>query len=125
MTIPGLARITLTVALAALVAGCGGSNPGRPIGRTLEVLPTDGALTDATRFYRTMGLASAHSPVSFVGKVAYFASPTPDTAIMLVSVSIPTRSLGFAREGDVYRAQYGVQLKLSRGAEEVQRIEAT
>ena len=125
MIIPGLTRPLLAAALVAFVAGCGGSNPGRAPGRTLEVLPTDGALTDATRFYRAMGLASAHSPVSFVGKVAYFASPTPDTAIMLVSVSIPTRSLNFARESDVYRAQYGVQLRLTRGAEEVQRIEAT
>lgn len=125
MTIPGLARPILAAALVAFIPGCGGSNPGRPTGRTPEVLPTDGALTDATRFYRAMGLASAHSPVSFVGKVAFFASPTPDTAIALVSVSIPTRSLNFAREGDVYRAQYGVQLRLTRGAEEVQRIEAT
>lgn len=125
MTNPRLARPMLAAALVALVAGCGGSNPGRAPGRTLEVLPTDGALTDATRFYRAMGLASAHSPVSFVGKVAYFASSTPDTAITLVSVSIPTRSLNFSREGGVYRAQYGVQLRLTRGAEEVQRIEAT
>lgn len=125
MTIPGLARPLLAAALVAFVAACGGSNPGRTTARTLEVLPTDGALTDATRFYRAMGLASAHTPVSFVGKVAYFASATPDTAIMLVSVSIPTRSLNFTREGDVYRAQYAVQLRLTRGAEEVQRIEAT
>ena len=125
MTIPGLVRPLLAAAVVALVAGCGGSNPGRATGRTLEVLPTDGALTDATRFYRAMGLASAHTPVSFVGKVAYFASPTPDTAIVLVSVSIPTRSLNFARDGDASRAQYGVPLRLTRGAEEVQRIEAT
>ena len=125
MTNPRLARPMLAAALVAFVAGCGGSSPGPAPGRIPEVLPTNGALTDATRFYRAMGLASAHTPVSFVGKVAYFASPTPDTAIMLVSVSIPTRSLNFSREGDVYRAQYGVQLRLTRGAEEVQRIEAT
>lgn len=123
-TIPGPFRPLLLAGLAVAMA-CGGSNPGRAPGRTLEVLPTDGALTDATRFYRAMGLASAHTPVSFVGKVAYFASPNPDTTIMLVSVSIPTRSLAFAREGDVYRSQYAVQLRLNRAGAEVQRVDAS
>lgn len=123
-TIPGPFRPLLLAGLAVAMA-CGGSNPGRAPGRTLEVLPTDGALTDATRFYRAMGLASAHAPVSFVGKVAYFASPNPDTTIMLVSVSIPTRSLTFAREGDVYRSQYAVQLRLNRAGTEVQRVDAS
>lgn len=123
-TIPGLFRLLLVAGLPVTLA-CGGSNPGRAPGRALEVLPTDGALTDATRFYRAMGLASAHTPVSFVGKVAYFASPNPDTTIMLVSVSIPTRSLTFAREGDVYRSQYAVQLRLNRAGAEVQRVDAS
>lgn len=123
-TITGTFRILLGAGLAAALA-CGGSNPGRRPGEAFEVLPTDGALTDATRFYRAMGLASAHAPVSFVGKVSYFASPNPDTTIMLVSLSIPTRSLTFARDGDVYRAQYGVQLRFNRGGAEVDRLEMT
>lgn len=122
-TISGLFRPLLLGGLAATLFGCGGSNPGLTTSRTLEVLPTDGALTDATRFYRAMGLASAHAPVSFVGKVSFLASPSPDTTIALVSVSIPTRSLTFAREGNVYRAQYAVQLRLNRGGAEVQRID--
>ncbi|MEX1186254.1 MAG: GWxTD domain-containing protein [Gemmatimonadaceae bacterium] len=124
-TITGLFRPLLLAALAAAFSGCAGSKPGLTTSRTLEVLPTDGALTDATRFYRAMGLASAHMPVSFVGKVSFFASPSPDTTIALVSVSIPTRSLTFAREGDVYRAQYAVQLRLNQAGGEVQRIDAS
>lgn len=124
-TFPGPFRSLLAVSLATVVAGCGGTNPGRAADRSLEVLPTDGALTDATRFYRTMGLASAHAPVSFVGKVAYFASPYPDTTIALVTISIPTRSLTFTRDSDIYRAQYGVQLRLTRAGTEMQRVDAT
>lgn len=118
-------RSVLAAGLAAAVIGCGGSNPGRNPTRALEVMPTDGALTDATRFYRAMGLASAYSPVSFVGKLAFFASPAPDTTVMLVSVSIPTRSLTFTREGDVYRAEYSVQLRLDRAGGDEQRVDAT
>lgn len=124
-TVSGLFRPLLLAGFTALLAGCGGSAPGRAPSRSLEVLPTDGALTDATRFYRAMGLASAHAPVSFVGKAAFFASPSPDTTVMLVSVSIPTRSLTFAREADVYRAQYSVQLRLNRAGTEVQRVDAS
>jgi GWxTD domain-containing protein len=124
-TITRFFRPLLLAGLAAAFSGCGRSNPGLTTSRTLEVLPTDGALTDATRFYRAMGLASAHTPVSFVGKVSFFASPSPDTTIALVSVSIPTRSLTFAREGDIYRAQYAVQLRLNQAGVEVQRMDAS
>ncbi|MGI8619498.1 MAG: GWxTD domain-containing protein [Gemmatimonadaceae bacterium] len=122
-TVPGSFRPLLLAGLVAALA-CGGSIPSRAPGRTLEVLPTDGALTDATRFYRAMGLASAHAPVSFVGKASYFASPTPDTTLVLVSVSIPTRSLTFSRENDVYRASYTVQLRVVQGGAELQRVDA-
>lgn len=124
-TIPGLFRPLLVVALAVSFSGCGRSTPGQPGSRSLEVLPTDGSLTDATRFYRAMGLASAHTPVSFVGKVTFFASPTPDTTLALVSLSVPTRSLTFAREANLYRAQYSVQLRLLQGGNEVQRVDAS
>lgn len=124
-TIPGLFRPLFIAGLAATLAGCGGSASGRSATRPFEVMPTDGALTDATRFYRAMGLASAHAPVSFVGKLAFFAGSTPDSTVMLVSVSVPTRSLTFTREGDVYRAQYSVQLRLDRTGAGERRIEAT
>lgn len=123
-TMPGLFRLLPAAAFAMGAIACGGSNPARDPSRGLDVLTTDGVLTDATRFYRSMGLASAHTPVSFVGKVSYFASPTPDTTLMLVSVSIPTRALTFAREADAYRASYTVQLRLSQGGAEVQRVDA-
>lgn len=117
-------RPLLLAALAATLSACSGASAGRTGSGALQVLPTDGVLTDATRFYRAMGLASAHTPLSFVGKVSYFASPTPDTTLMLISVSVPTRSLTFAREGDVYRGQYGVQIRINRGGTEVQRVDA-
>lgn len=122
-TLRPLLAASLAASLVATLA-CGGTNPGRAPGRAIEVLPTDGALTDATRFYRAMGLASAHSPVSFVGKASFFASPTADTTIVLVSVSIPTRALTFSRDADVYRASYTVQLRMVQGGTEVQRVDA-
>lgn len=125
MTSQQLFRALLLAGVAFSATACAGSNPAGSRRRPLEVLPTDGALADATRFYRAMGLASAHSPISFVAKPSFLASPNPDTTMMLVSVSVPTRSLTFAREGDVYRAQYAVQLRVQRGGIEVDRLEVS
>jgi len=124
-SISGLFRPLLLAAIAVGFYGCGQSNPARTGGRAPEVLPTDGALTDATRFYRAMGLASSHVPLSFVGKVSFFASPSPDTTLALVALSVPTRSLTFVREANLYRAQYSVQLRLMQGGTEVQRVDAS
>jgi len=53
--------------------------------------------------------------LSFVGKVSAFASRSPDTTLVLASISIPNRALTFTREGDRYRAPYEVKLALNRG----------
>jgi hypothetical protein len=43
---------------------------------------------------------------------------------VLVSISVPNRSLTFTREGDRYRAPYEVKLSLNRGDIEVANIDA-
>lgn len=77
---------------------------------------------DPTTVYHQMGLIATGSPLSFVGKIAYFASSSPDTTIMLASVSIPNRALSFVREGDSYRAPYEVHLILTQGTTQVAAV---
>jgi GWxTD domain-containing protein len=69
-----------------------------------------------------MGLIATGSPLSFVGKIAYFASSSPDTTVMLASVSIPNKALSFVRDGDSYRAPYEVHLTLTQGARQVATV---
>jgi len=69
-----------------------------------------------------MGLIATGSPLSFVGKIAYFASSSPDTTVMLASVSIPNKALSFVRDGDSYRAPYEVHLMLAQGANQVAAV---
>jgi GWxTD domain-containing protein len=57
-----------------------------------------------------------------VGKIAYFASSSPDTTVMLASVSIPNKALSFVREGDSYRAPYEVHLVLTQGTTQVAAV---
>jgi GWxTD domain-containing protein len=70
-----------------------------------------------------MGLIATGSPLSYVGKIAYFATATPDTTMMLAGISIPNRMLSFVRDGDTYRAPYEVRLRLTRGPDEIKTVE--
>ncbi|MEP6550478.1 MAG: GWxTD domain-containing protein [Gemmatimonadales bacterium] len=79
---------------------------------------------DVSDLYRQIGLLAAPAPVSFVGKVSSFASASPDTTLVLVSISIPNRALTFTREGDRYRAPYEVKVTLNRGDVEAATINA-
>src|SRR2546423_4508749 len=88
-----------------------------------RVLPAAGApAPDVSDFYRQIGLLAAPGPVSFVGKISSFASASPDTTLVLASLSIPNRALTFAREGDRYRAPYEVKITLNRADSEVANI---
>jgi GWxTD domain-containing protein len=77
---------------------------------------------DPTAVYHQMGLIATGSPLSFVGKIAYFATPSIDATLILASVSIPNRSLSFVREGDSYRAPYEVHLILSQSGNQVAAV---
>ena len=79
---------------------------------------------DASLVYNQMGLIATGSPLSYVGKIAYFASRSPDTTMLLTSISIPNRMLSFVRDGDSYRAPYEVRVKLSQGNTEIKSIDA-
>ena len=77
---------------------------------------------DPTAVYHQMGLIATSSPLAFVGKIAYFATSSPDTTLMLASVSIPNRSLSFVRDGDSYRAPYEVHVAVSQSGTAVAEI---
>jgi GWxTD domain-containing protein len=90
-----------------------------------RVLPPAGAPTpDGSELYHQLGLIASPNPVAFVGKVSAFATASPDTTLVLVSISLPNRALSFTREGDRYRAPYEVNLALNRGDVEAARINA-
>lgn len=109
-------RVKLSIFPFVFVAGaaaCGAPpSVSAPRDRGLPVAVT---LGNANEFYKQMGLLASPPPVSLVGKTTYYATRTPDTTLVLVSVSLPNRALTFAREGDRYSAPYEVHLRLNRG----------
>ena len=105
--------------------GCSRVQPATSTGSTPVSLPSGIVQAqDPSAIYNQMGLIATGAPLSYVGKIAYFASRNPDTTMMLSSVSIPNRMLSFVRDGDTYRAPYEIKLTLKKGGAEVKSIEA-
>ena len=111
------------------LAACAGGGPRTPVGGGAAeppapaAAPPGAAQPDASQLYRQMGLLADGGDVPFVGSISYLASPTPDSTLMMLTLSVPSRGLTFAREGDRYRASYSVRAELRRGADTVGRIE--
>jgi GWxTD domain-containing protein len=112
---PALVGITL------LLNACAHPQAGQQIVAATSSVESQ-APQDPTAVYHQMGLIATGSPLSFVGKIAYFATTSADTTLLLASVSIPNRSLSFVREGDSYRAPYEVHLILSQSGNQVAAV---
>jgi GWxTD domain-containing protein len=113
---PGL--LLLGSALACSSATTGGKARPNP-----RALPAEGSTaSDVSDIYRQIGLLAAPNPLAFVGRLSSFATASPDTTLVLASISIPNRALTFTREGDRYRAPYEVKLALARNGSEAANI---
>src|SRR5215210_434718 len=113
------------VALGIVVIACS-STVTRPTAETnLPVLqPPGDSPSDVSELYRQIGLLATPSPLAFVGKISLFATGRPDTALVLVSISVPNRALTFTREGDRYRAPYEVKITMNLGDVEAAAVNA-
>ncbi len=76
------------------------------------------------QLYRDLGLIAAAGPIPFVGRVAFLPDGSADSTLVMISVSLPSRSLSFARDGESYSATYNVRLELRRGATLVRQIDS-
>jgi GWxTD domain-containing protein len=72
-----------------------------------------GGVAEFATIYDKMGLAASGPPLFFVGDVAYFATPSPDTTLVVVGLSLPNKGLVFKRDSGGYSASYAVDLLLS------------
>lgn len=122
-----VSRSLLRLCLGTVVlVGCRTSQPrpATPGGLPAPAVGNAETGRDPSSVYNQMGLIATGSPLPYVGKIAYFASNSPDTTLVLASVSIPNRVLSFVRDGDTYRAPYEIRLKLSQGTTEIKTVDA-
>lgn len=81
--------------------------------------------SDVVDLYRRLGLLATAGETPFVGSLAFLGTRSTDSTLMVVTVSIPNRSLRFSREGDRYRSGYAVTLDVKRGSETVRTIKGS
>jgi len=109
---------SIPAGLVLLLVSCARPRAEQSIVAATSSVETQAAL-DPTVIYHQMGLIATGTPLPFVGKIAYFATPSPESTMVLASVSIPNRALSFVREGDSYRAPYEVHVVLTQGTSPV------
>ncbi|MEA2764994.1 MAG: hypothetical protein QOK07_1398 [Gemmatimonadaceae bacterium] len=115
-------RIPELLLLGSALA-CGSATSGGNARPNPRALPAEGAApSDVSDIYRQIGLLAAPNPLAFVGRLSSFASASPDTTLVLASISIPNRALTFTREGDRYRAPYEVKITLVRNGAEAANV---
>ncbi len=73
------------------------------------------ALADPAGLYRRMGLVTGSGQIPFVGCVRLLAGNSPDTAIVVVALSLQDRQLAFQRAADGFAAEYHVDIAVRRG----------
>ena len=112
------------VAAVSIAIGCSSATTNANPGQTTPALALGSSTPDASELYKQIGLIATPAPVPFVGKVSAFASGSPDTTLVLVSLSLPNKALTFTREGDRYRAPYEVKLTLNRGSVPAASVDA-
>jgi GWxTD domain-containing protein len=108
-------RLGVIVVLAACASG-GATGTGRhdPLRNYDPGRGSDsGSTGEFATIYGGMGLAASGPPLFFVGDVAYFATNSPDTTIIVVGLSLPNKGLVFKRDPGGYSASYAVDLSLA------------
>jgi len=101
------------VGLAVLAAGC---TSWQRVGTDERTRPaaTVPQLFDASAAYREMGFLVAGPQLPFVGAVRYLATPASDSTLCVFSLSLANHALSFRRAGNVFVAEYRVELAFRR-----------
>src|SRR2546428_4462216 len=112
---PAFARSACALIFAVLGQACAsGTRIERPASPA-PVAPSAVSLsslgrvpTDPLAAYRKAGFLVGGEPFPLVGMVHALASPSPESTLILVTVSLPNRVLTFTRDGEQYHATYDV-----------------
>jgi GWxTD domain-containing protein len=126
-------RVGLALMGAALAACASGRPPGGPPpgggapGDAPAATPRRGDLngqSDIMRVMQGLGLLANGLPLPFTGSVATLPGPTPDSSLVMVSVSFPTIAFSFSREDDRFKASYAVAVEARQNGTAVARVES-
>ncbi|MGI9076682.1 MAG: GWxTD domain-containing protein [Gemmatimonadaceae bacterium] len=79
---------------------------------------------DPTALYSQAGFITESDPIPFVGSIRFLAADSPDTTLVLVTLSLANRALTFSGEGDGQKAGYHVAIDVRREGTTVKHMDA-
>ncbi|MBC7789873.1 MAG: GWxTD domain-containing protein [Anaerolineae bacterium] len=79
---------------------------------------------DPTAMYAQAGFITESDPIPFIGSIRFLAAESPDTTLVLVTLSLANRALTFSGEGDSQKAGYQVAIDMRREGTIVKHIDA-
>lgn len=113
--VPLLVRqLALLIPAVLLLAGCAGRQRVDNAGSNANRDRSEASASDVMRVYQEAGLIAQSTPIPFVGAVQYLSGGTADSTLVHLTLSLASRALTFAREGDAYQAGYQVKIDLRR-----------
>jgi GWxTD domain-containing protein len=114
--------------LGAVALGCASGGGAPPVARPTSSAPATARRpaeqVDEVNLYRRMGLLAEAGETPFVGTLSFFAGPSADSTLIMLTVSLSNRVLRFSREGDRFRAAYNVSLQVRQGTQIVREFNA-
>ncbi len=119
----GLLCIAATTACAGRTPGPGAAPGASPDAAQAPRRGDLAAQSNVTQVLQNLGLLAGGLPMPFSGSVATLPGPTADSTLAVVSLSFPTLSFTFVREGDRFRAAYDVAVELRSAGSVVARGE--
>ena len=118
--------------LGAVVTGCasgrpaGGAPGGGPPGTDAPAGVRRGdiaAQSDTYKVLQNLGLLANGVPLPFTGSIAMLPGAVADSSLVVVSLSFPSQSFSFVREGDRFRASYTVAVEARQNGAVMSRTE--
>ena len=128
----GLTQLALVAGVLACASG-GGAPGGAPPPMARPAQGAQGTPATARRpaeqndemnLYRRMGLLAEGGETPFIGTLSFFAGPSPDSTLIMLTVSLANRVLRFSREGDRFRAAYNVAVQVRQGTQVIRELNA-
>lgn len=108
-------RLCGLLAQVFLLAACGApAIQPAPLPLPRSASP-DTSVPETAELYRKGDFLVGDGALRFVGITRYFATESPESTMVVVGLSIPTRGLSFVRAGDRYAAYYSIKISFSSG----------
>lgn len=109
-----IGRLKLVCIVGAAMGAWLGGTPRASVAQGADAVDVD-AFLDGTSTFRKLGYLAAGAPVPFVLSFHALAGPSPDSTLLVLTLSMSGRALTFERIRTAFVADYSVEATLNSG----------